>query len=122
MKTGLLGAEQSRGFLKGLRPFQAWQGILGKGWGEEAGEISSLGERFEPQLLPLQSVCFPVFVKKKKKKRFEEEGHGKGWERKDGGRHWWNLNKIVNCIFKKNYTKWPTEHVTKISPSLAGLF
>lgn len=68
MKTGLLGAEQSRGFLKGLRPFQAWQGILGKGWGEEAGEISSLGERFEPQLLPLQSVCFPVFVKKKKNK------------------------------------------------------
>lgn len=86
MKTGLLGAEQSRGFLKGLRPFQAWQGILGKGWGEEAGEISSLGERFEPQLLPLQSVCFPVFVKKKKKKDLKRRGMGKGGRgRTEGG-------------------------------------
>lgn len=32
----------------------------------------------------------------------------------EGGRHWWNLNKILNCCFlKKNSSKQPTEHVTK---------
>lgn len=53
-----VGAEGDRGFLKGLRPFQAWQGTPAPpkvgGVGRGAEEISSLGRRFEPQLLPLQ--------------------------------------------------------------------
>lgn len=40
----------------------------------------------------------------------------------EGGRHWWNLNKILNCCFlKKILASSPLNMSLKISPSQSGL-
>lgn len=118
-----VGGRTEYGLPRGAETLPGLAGDPGeRGGGRRQERLAAWGRGSNPA--PSFTVSLlPIFViKKKKNKRFGEEGHGKGWERKEGGRHWWNLNKTVNCILKKNYSKWPTERVTKISPSLAGLF
>lgn len=78
--VGAEGGRGFRGFLKGLQPFQAWQGRRGS---------AAWGRGWNPSPFLYKSICFPALLK---------------WIWRGGdGRHWWNLNKFVNCL--KNSSK-----------------
>lgn len=73
--------EEGKGLLQRLSPPVRKVGRRPPREGD--GDVSSSGQRFKPQFLPVQSVCFPALLKWFWGGAREEWG-----QRKEEGRHW----------------------------------